>query len=180
MDDQINFFEKVESEKELGIQREDAFLQKAMPVLREVSKERNANPDDITSSNLELYSSIKFRSSLIAKIKLRGKKHYIAIPDRLKDCIPVTLKTTRIESEKQFSRIDFDLLTENTKLSIIENATLLAIERVPKEFDCCSRYEECSNAKVCVHPDPGFSMLCGYRRILKDGKVFYGTNRNID
>lgn len=180
MDNQISILEKLENEAESGIELENTFLKNIMPLLQKASKLRNANPDDISSANLSSYSSITFRSSLISKVKLRGKKHYISIPDRLKDAIPPNIQTTRISSDKQFARIDFDLLPEREKYSIIENATMLAIERVPKEFDCCSRYEECSNAKVCIHPDPSFSMLCGYRKILKDGKVFYGVNRNID
>lgn len=54
------------------------------------------------------------------------------------------------------------------------------IDRIPKDYDCCSRYEECSDAKRCIHPDKKFSLKCGYRKILRSGRVFYGTNRNID
>lgn len=175
---QTSFFPK--TEKDIGMEREEAFLEKALPALRDAARSRNANPDDITYSVLASYSSVKFRSSLICKLKLRGKKWYISIPDRLKEVIPEDTETTQISSEKQFQRIAFELLTDNGILSLMEDATLLAIELVPKEFDCCSRYEECSNAKVCIHPDPAFSMLCGYRKILKDGRIFYGKNRNID
>lgn len=168
------------SQENAGIVNEIDFLGYITPELRNIAANRNAKPKDLSSEVVSGYSSIKFRSSLIAKVKLRGKIHYIAIPDRLKDSIPSGVKTTRVKSDKQFARIDFDSLDENTIHNIMENATILAIERVPKEFDCCSRYEECSNARVCVHPDPSFSMLCGYRKVLKAGKVFYGINRNID
>lgn len=180
MDDfnQTSLFPK--TEKELGMEREEAFLGQALPALREAAKSRNANPEDITYKVSSTYSSLKFRSSLICRLKLRGKKWYIAIPERLQEVIPEGVETTTISSEKQFLRIAFDLLTESGVLSLMEKATLLAIELVPKEFDCCSRYEECSDAKVCIHPDPAFSMLCGYRKILKSGRIFYGENRNID
>ena len=180
MDDfnQTSLFPK--TEKELEMEREEAFLGQALPALREAAKSRNANPEDITYKVSSTYSSLKFRSSLICRLKLRGKKWYIAIPERLQEVIPEGVETTTISSEKQFLRIAFDLLTESGVLSLMEKATLLAIELVPKEFDCCSRYEECSDAKVCIHPDPAFSMLCGYRKILKSGRIFYGENRNID
>lgn len=180
MDDfnQTSLFPK--SEKELGMEREDAFFKRALPVLQEAARSRNANPDDITYDVLSTYSSLKFRSSLICKLKLRGKNWYISVPDRLREVIPEGVKTTQISSESQSSRIAFDQLNDSGALSLMEQAVLLAIELVPKEFDCCSRYEECSNAKVCVHPDPAFSMLCGYRKILKSGRIFYGENRNID
>ena len=47
-------------------------------------------------------------------------------------------------------------------------------------FDCCHRYEECSNALDCIHPDKEFSLCCSYRKKLKQGIVFFGINRNAD
>ena len=58
--------------------------------------------------------------------------------------------------------------------------TQAIIDRVPNEFDCCSRYQECSDMKKCTHPDQEFSLKCGYRKVLKSGKIFFGKNRNID
>lgn len=159
-----------------GIQQEKIFLSTIMPLLKNAGSSHNADPDDITARTGESYSSIYFRASLIARIRLRGKLHTLSIPDRLADAIPSGIPVSKLASEKQFSRISFH---ESTAVSILESATLLAIERVPKEFDCCSRYIQCSDAKVCIHPDPKLSMLCGYRRILKSGRIFYGENRNI-
>ena len=47
-------------------------------------------------------------------------------------------------------------------------------------FDCCNRYLECSDAKECTHPDRDFSLCCSYRRMLKQGVIFYGKNRTTD
>jgi len=176
--DQFGLFPK--TEQELGMEREEDFLKKALPVLRKAAKSRNANPEDITYKVLSSYSSAYFRSSLICRLKLRGKKWYITVPKRLQEVIPEDVETTETVSENQFLRIAFEPLTGSGLLSLMEDAVLLAIEQVPKEFDCCSRFEMCSDAKVCVHPDPAFSMLCGYRKILKSGRVFCGENRNID
>ena len=177
MDNQMNIFESAEDIS--GIQREYDFVQNILPTLQEVAQTRNANPDDILSAKLSSYSSIYFRKSLIARIKLRGKTHYISIPKRLSDAIPDDVETQETR-ELNFLRIPYDSLSTYDLACILNDATALAIELVPKEFDCCSRYMECSNAKVCTHPDPSFSMLCGYRHILKEGKIFYGENRNID
>lgn len=175
---QTSLFPK--SEQELGMEREAAFLEDIFPKLREAAESRNANSEDITYKVLAQYSSVKFRSSLICRIRLRGKKWYISIPGRLREVIPEDTATTVSASENQSLRIDFQSLPKDDIVSLMERAALLAIELVPKEFDCCSRYEQCSGAKVCVHPDPAFSMLCGYRKILKSGRIFYGENRNID
>lgn len=46
-------------------------------------------------------------------------------------------------------------------------------------FGCCSRYEECSDAKHCTHPDIMIASRCAYRQNLHSGKIFYGKNRNV-
>ena len=175
---QSSLFPKTEQER--GMERETAFLEDLFPRLKKAAESRNAKPEDITYKVLAQYSSVKFRSSLICKVKMRGKKWYLSIPGRLREVIPQETETTISASEGSFLRIDFHSLSSDEIASLIERAALLAIELVPKEFDCCSRFEACCNAKVCVHPDPTFSMLCGYRKILKSGRVFWGENRNID
>lgn len=47
-----------------------------------------------------------------------------------------------------------------------------------ENFGCCSRYEECSNAKHCIHPDKLTAIACSYRKNLEKGKIFYGLNKN--
>jgi len=47
-------------------------------------------------------------------------------------------------------------------------------------FGCCSRYIACSDAKSCTHEDLFFASACMYRKHLEAGRIFYGTNRNID
>lgn len=47
-------------------------------------------------------------------------------------------------------------------------------------FGCCSRFNECSDYKKCVHKNKLFAYGCLYRRNLESGKIFYGKNRNID
>ena len=52
------------------------------------------------------------------------------------------------------------------------------IWEIPKQFDCCDRYEECSDAGFCTNPDLLYAMECGYKKLLRQGRVFYGKNRN--
>ena len=56
------------------------------------------------------------------------------------------------------------------------------IDCIPRSdpYDCCSQYLECSNSKKCVNPRKDSSMSCGYKKILKSGRIFYGKNRNVD
>ena len=47
-------------------------------------------------------------------------------------------------------------------------------------FGCCSSFQECSDAKKCVHENKLYSKACMYRDSLDQGRIFYGKNRNID
>ena len=46
---------------------------------------------------------------------------------------------------------------------------------IPKAagFACCSRYEECSMAKKCIHPNLLFAKACQYRKNVEEGNIFY-------
>lgn len=46
-------------------------------------------------------------------------------------------------------------------------------------FGCCSRFNECSDAKKCVHENKLYSKACAYRRNLDAGRIFYGKNKNV-
>lgn len=40
-------------------------------------------------------------------------------------------------------------------------------------FACCSRYQECSDAKKCIHPNILYAKACQYRKNLEQKNVFY-------
>lgn len=46
---------------------------------------------------------------------------------------------------------------------------------IPKAagFACCSRYQKCSEAKKCIHPNILYAKACQYRKNLEEGKIFY-------
>ena len=48
-----------------------------------------------------------------------------------------------------------------------------------KSFGCCSKFEQCSDAKRCVHENVLYASACTYYWHLKDGKIFYGKNKNV-
>lgn len=48
------------------------------------------------------------------------------------------------------------------------------------DFDCCSRYMECSDNRHCIHPDKSLAFGCTYRKKLEKGIIFYGKNTIID
>lgn len=67
-----------------------------------------------------------------------------------------------------------EYVSENTKYSLA-NYTSKA-----SRFGCCSKFNECSDAKKCIHENKLYSKACIYRGHLDAGRIFYGKNRNID
>lgn len=47
-----------------------------------------------------------------------------------------------------------------------------------ESFGCCSKYIECSDAKKCINLDKKMAQGCQYKENLKNGKIFYGKNKN--
>lgn len=143
--------------------------------------------NDIPSKYLKFeerknYTSVLFNTSVIVRFT-ETPSLSISVPTSLmpennaysclntapaKDYIKIKLDPTVGDSHR--------ILLKELLADVMQNF----IDKLPKEFDCCSRYMECSNAKHCVHPDQDFSLKCGYRKTLRSGKIFFGPNRNID
>jgi len=142
---------------------------------------RNVGLDDITFNENKTYSVVKFRSFLAFRLHLRGKKYYIAVPTIVSKELSANNDWYQIKSEPSFIRIPlYSVAIDKALFSDILLPILLStIDRCQKEFDCCSRYLDCSNAKMCIHPDPSFAIKCGYKKTLESGTIFFGKNRNV-
>ncbi|WMJ84494.1 hypothetical protein ACS3UN_06920 [Oscillospiraceae bacterium LTW-04] len=123
--------------------------------------------------------SVRAENNVVCNIKLNGKTRYIKFSTQDKSVFP---SDTKIEDiAKGFSRIlindihDISMFSQPlTDLFIIELAKLGV-----GNFGCCHRYEECSDAKECTHPDRLRAMCCDYKKHLEEGRIFYGQNRNV-
>ena len=62
----------------------------------------------------------------------------------------------------------------------IQKALDFVIDSGVCSYSCCSRAEQCSDARRCINPYPYIAANCNYRKVLKSGRVFYGENRNVD
>lgn len=69
-----------------------------------------------------------------------------------------------------------DVLGLASIISVIAEAEIVIAS---ESFGCCGRYEACSDAKKCIHPDPIMAAACAYKKNLEQGRIFYGKNRNI-
>lgn len=147
----------------------DAY-EKIKPALIDILSLNGLEEEYLSIEEKKSYYSVYFdKSSVIVRIH-SGRKPYIELPDQKK----------KIFGVKDYRRIPLsDLLDISLYQEDIRNSLESIIDGITKEFDCCHRFEECSNAKACTHPDKKFALLCGYRKILKNGHIFYGKNRNV-
>lgn len=161
--------------------RETEFYKQLLPVLQATAAEMGASREDIRMEANKDCSTVYWRNFLAFRLRIRKNTNYISVPLSSRSAV------VNLASQDQQGKTGEDFWRVNLWDTPVEScATALAavirdtINRQPKEWDCCSRYLECSNAKKCVHPDPAFALGCGYRKILASGKIYYGVNRNVD
>lgn len=146
------------------------------------------NRDHIPESQFYLrgnksYSSAWLSSGMCFRLCFRGEKRLLSISTNFSDIVESVYQSVpEIKS-------DYYTIPYSSEMSPAEDIiTCMAISKImervlfllPKSFDCCHRYAECSDAKECTDPDWSHAMNCGYRRIMKTGRFFLGKNRNID
>lgn len=92
---------------------------------------------------------------------------------------PAEAKIKELKSDQVYKHIVFDQESENLYAYIRANV-VYCVEHYTSSnsFGCCCRYEECSNAKTCLHENKLYATGCFYRKNLESGRIFYGVNRN--
>lgn len=168
------------NEDVLKATQEIAIYNSLLTDIHSIVKQKNVRPEDVANRIGKSYCSIMFRKLLIFRIKVRNRQHYISVPSALKDVIGADYATKTAKSEPNFLRIEIDAENITAITPLVRDLVRAVIDRYPKEFDCCSRYLECSDAKYCIQPNPDIALGCGYKRILESGTIFYGKNRNVD
>lgn len=145
--------------------------------------ENNASQDSLFCKEGKNYSSVWFAKQLAFRICCRDDRHYFGVSIDFCKNVPneFAVKITSVGKADGFSNFEFIPTEEGIKLfsSFLGAVLDQAIDSTPKEFDCCARYEECSNARKCINPRPDLAVGCGYRKIMKSGRIFYGKNRNV-
>lgn len=166
-----------------------------LPILKDGLSESNAGSDNIAVDRGKEYSSVSYlkhdpydaskpaKKQLAFRICCRNDLRYFGISNNYINLVPTDLMDFRTDSGKGdgFSNFSFEATSEGVKqyASLLSSVLDAVTYSMIKEFDCCSRCEQCSDAKRCVHPNPAVATSCGYRKILKSGRIFYGKNRNV-
>lgn len=160
---------------------EVSFLNSLLPDLVH-SVDANGGLSSLLSTNVTEGYTVLFYGNLTAfRLKMRGKIHYISIPTLFLDLISPDAPQKAVSAEPKYRRVIID--EKHPASSYAEMLIAIAgetVNRYPKEWDCCSLYLQCSDARKCVQSDKLFSLGCGYRKILSSGRIFYGKNRNVD
>lgn len=127
------------------------------------------------------YTVVKLENFTAFRLKLRGKQQYILLPMVFSDLLEGDFHSAPLPSEGKYLRLPVD---DRHPISSYKNFLIRVagetVNRYPKEWDCCSLYQQCSDVKACVLEDKELALRCGYRKILNSGRIFYGKNRNID
>jgi len=122
---------------------------------------------------------------VFAKIKADGKDPFISFRSSyFLDFNTLHMHPYQINSDSDFCRvslINFTLAYQKNpyELSILLNQIFIDTLSF-SSFGCCSRYNECSDALNCLHPDQLYATGCYYRKNLEQGLVFYGKNKKTE
>ena len=179
------FFENMDT-KEISNQREEYAYNLIKSELEKVLADENFPNESVFlkqgKTDKAQHSSVCLfkESNTLFRISFRGKQNYISIPYKYEYLVPKDVEYKKLKNEQTYFSImlsdENELLKHSQLLVLILKETLFSF---PTEFGCCSRYNECSDAKKCVNPNPEMAIKCMYRKNLKNGKIFYGKNRNI-
>ncbi len=168
-------------------QSETDFLAGLRPAMEAAVEANGGSPSSLTITSTRPtkfasggYTVVKLNEFTAFRLKLRGKQQYVSVPTFFADLIPADWPQSIVAAEPKYIRLP---VNETRPVSVYADFLVRVagetVNRYPKEWDCCSRYEECSNARQCVHPDKAFALSCGYRKILNSGKIYFGANRNV-
>lgn len=151
--------------------------------LSAVIEQNNVSQDKLIFKKGKSYSSVWYDTQLAFRVCCRDNHHYFGVSNAYTDFASSENAQYRTNDGKsdgftnyEFSPTSDGIMLFSAFLSSVFDAT---IDTLPKEFDCCSRFEKCSDAMKCINPNPNIATGCGYRKIMKKGRIFHGKNRNV-
>lgn len=168
MNEQISFFEPTPIEKAKKL---------ILDSLAELFRENGlagltAQFDELKEKGSAKNYSVTFSGNIIVRIFCGKRVTYLEFPN---------VGVVKTDSAKDFVKVYIDSVKDIPNyIDKIKLSCQYILDALPKDFSCCSRYMECSDAKTCIYPNKDFALGCFYRKVLHSGKVFFGENRNID
>lgn len=154
------------------------------PALLSAIRYCNAGDDRLEIKSAKDYSSVYFRKQLAFRVFCRNEQRFFGVSNGYASLADPEIRELAVSDKKYngFDKYPFEPTNDGVqRFSAFFGAIIEAIiDSIQKEFDCCSRVEVCSNEKRCINPNSDLAVACGYRKIMKSGRIFYGKNRNVD
>lgn len=141
------------------------------------NNERSLESVKITQN--KAYHTVEIEDNAAIRIIINSRRQYISVKLKYEKLLINPIIPKSAESQKDW--IKYQINGEDD-LYKIELALLQIYDDCKPSgsmFGCCSRFSACSDAKKCIHPDRNYSKNCWYQENMKQGKIFYGINRNI-
>ena len=121
---------------------------------------------------------------IFAKIKSTGETKYLNFKDKflpvLNDLHVAYIPSSASEAKYDWIRVelnDFVKLLENPTENFIQAINMIYVKSIAfPAFGCCSKFNECSSKKECVHPDRLYSTACQYRKFTDNVGVNFSSN----
>lgn len=116
------------------------------------------------------------KSSLVMKFAPTTNGYELLVPKNVFSNITFpTDATSIVEKESDIYIHVLFPLNSTCILSYIEKNIIYCIDNYSSasSFGCCSQYKECSDQKMCLHPNKLYAKGCQYRKNLEAGKIFY-------
>lgn len=151
--------------------------------LLRVVHDNNVDPDLLQTKEGSAYTSVWYGTQLAFRICCRKGRYYFGVSDAYGDCANGwTVDPSCVSHKGGYTNYSFVPSEDgiNCFKPLLAAVFDRAIDTFPKEFDCCSLCESCSDARKCINPHPSIATGCGYRKIMKQGRIFFGENRNVD
>lgn len=95
-------------------------------------------------------------------------------PARLKAMLPKGKKT---DERKAVALAPNDLTSALCGLRDYKRHTFRNL--ITDTFACCNSFDQCSDARHCLHQDDRFYNGCLYRTQLENGRVYFGSNPTV-
>ena len=154
--------------------------------IREMLKDCRLSGEYKTVENKDGSMSVMYTSRLLFKLYIKQKATFY-IKNDLFEILPdkEEFNADNLKSMPDCRRVSCDSEGDLYNLIIHNIKTVLddfieKTEQPSETFGCCMRYTECSDAKICLHPNKQYSRGCIYRTNLEKGLIFYGKNKNIE
>ncbi len=170
-----------ESKKQHATSEEETAFSALLQLSKEWREENNI-PDNILCLNpLVQNCSVCLidEDHPFCYIRIRKQSRYILFQEEAAKSLPSGIATKTIASDNGLVRA---LLNTPGDVLLCVDAFISALQICADKiytFDCCSRYEECSDARRCISTRPTEAIGCTYKRRLLAGQIYYGKNPTV-